>query len=83
MTTYRWTPDELENTINVATGLIGNLKYHFNRTYGLIERLHIAIREDCALAVDSLMARKLRNDARALRTLARQLDTVARKLTGS
>jgi hypothetical protein len=82
MTMYRWEHDDLENAVMVASRLIGNLSYHFNRTYGLTARLHHAIKQDCALAVDGLLARKLKHDARALRTLARQLDTVGKKLTG-
>jgi hypothetical protein len=66
----------------MASGLIANLSYHFNRNYGLLARLHTAMRDDVKIAVDSLAARKLRKDAAALRTLAKQLDGVAKKLTG-
>jgi hypothetical protein len=62
-------------------GLIANLSYHFNRNYGLLTRLQTAIGDDLTLAADSLLTRKLKNDARALRTLAQQIDAAAKKLT--
>jgi hypothetical protein len=82
MTFYRWTTDELDHTVHIASGVIANLSYHFNRAHGLLARLHGAIAEDATLAIDSLAARKLKHDARALRTLATQLDRAAKKLTG-
>ena len=80
MTIYRWNHDDLSNTIDHAHGLIANLSYHFNRNYGLLTRLQTAIGDDLTLAADSLLTRKLKNDARALRTLARALDIAAKKL---
>ena len=77
----RWSHDDLDHIITVSDGLIGNLSYQFQRAHGLCARLHAAATADCKLAVDSLLARKLRRDARALRTLARQLDTLCGKLT--
>ena len=83
MTIYRWTSLEAEETIRTASGLIQNLMHHFERNYGLLARLHAAIHDDMKLAADSLLTRKLKNDARALRTLARALDIAAKKLTSA
>jgi hypothetical protein len=83
MSIYRWNHDDLDHAIHTSSNLICSTLRHFNRAHGLLDRLQAAIGKDVAIAVDSLLARKLRRDARALRTLARQIDHAAKKLTGA
>ncbi len=81
MSNYRWSDDELDSTIHLINGWIGNFAYKFNRARGLVARLQDAIAQDCKLAIDSASARKLKRDARELRRLAGKLDRAVYRLT--